>query len=390
MTTIIDPQVAGISGNMIVGALVDLGADLESIKNIMESSASAFGEVRVSFERINKGGIFSTYCNVDIIDKGEVLSFNDFLSKIDGLKLDDNIKETSINIFTRLAIAESIIHGKTLDEIHFHEVGQSDAVADVIGAVAAYYSLNMNNEKVVGLPIAVGGGRVDTAHGTLPVPAPAVLELLKNGKCLGGPVDSELATPTGAAIYMELVDEINDYIPDIKPLNIGYGAGRKDFDFPNVLRIIQSEDTQQNDEINVIETNIDHLTGENLGYLFDLLMDEGARDVSIIPVTMKKNRPGHILKVISPKNTTEKIIDILFRETGTLGIRIAPNIHRSIAKREFIKEEVEINGKTFNVTYKIGYHKGEIVSKRAEYEDAKKIAIKTGLSLKDIIGELND
>lgn len=390
MTTIIDPQVAGISGNMIVGALVDLGADLESIKNIMESSASAFGEVRVSFERINKGGIFSTYCNVEIIDKGEVLSFNDFLSKIDGLKLDDDIKETSIKIFTRLAIAECIVHGKTLDEVHFHEVGQSDAVADVIGAVAAYYSLNMNNEKVVGLPIAVGGGRVDTAHGTLPVPAPAVLELLKNGKCLGGPVDSELATPTGAAIYMELVDEINDYIPDIKPLHIGYGAGRKDFDFPNVLRIIQSEDTQQNDEINVIETNIDHLTGENLGYLFDLLMDEGARDVSIIPVTMKKNRPGHILKVISPKNTTEKIIDILFRETGTLGIRIAPNIHRSIAKREFIKEEVEINGKTFNVTYKIGYHKGEIVSKRVEYEDAKKIAIKTGLPLKDIIGELND
>ena len=164
-----------------------------------------------------------------MIENSPSVNYPEFISKIESLNLDSAVKETSINVFRRIAEAEAKVHGKTLESIHFHEVGASDAVADVIGSIYAYYSLGFDNDKVIGLPIAVGGGRVETAHGISPVPAPAVVEILKGGKIKGGPVDSELATPTGAAIYMELCDEIKDFIPQIKPEKVGYGAGRKDF-----------------------------------------------------------------------------------------------------------------------------------------------------------------
>lgn len=214
-------------------------------------------------------------------------------------------------------------------------------MADVIGSIYAYYSLKFNEQKIIGLPIAVGGGRVKTTHGTIPVPAPAVMEILKGIPIIGGPVDSELATPTGSAIYAEICDEIKEFIPQIKPKNIGYGAGKKDFNHPNVLRIIESSDISESDEIDVIETNLDHLTGEEIGYLFDKLLEAGASDVSITPIIMKKNRQGSLLKVISQKQNRDRLIDVIFKETGSLGIRIAPNMHRGIAKREFVKKNLK-------------------------------------------------
>ena len=228
-----------------------------------------------------------------------------------------------------------------------------------------------------------------TAHGILPVPAPAVLEITKDAKIIGGPVDDELATPTGCAIYAEICDEIMDFIPQIKPKRTGYGAGRKEFDHPNILRIVESSDITESDKIDVIETNLDHLTGEEIGYLFDRLLDLGASDVSITPIIMKKNRQGSLLKVISPKKNRETLIEAIFKETGSLGIRVLPNLHRGISKREFIKKEFEIQGETFEVTFKVGYINGEIISSRPEYEDLKKIAQKTGLPLikvKEMIG----
>ena len=384
MTIIIDPQGSGISGNMIIGALVDLGADEKKLIEVMEKSAGIIGKVNVNFDEINKNGIDAVYCHVEMLDKKSHIHYNELVDAINDLNLDENIKKTSLNIFKRIAIAESKVHGKNLDEIHFHEVGASDAVADVIGSVWAYYSLNLDKEKIIGLPISVGGGQVKTSHGILPVPVPAVLEILKGLNFKGGPVSSELATPTGCAIYAELCDEINEFIPLIQSDKIGYGAGSKDFDHPNVLRIIKSKNINENDKIDVIETNIDHLTGEEIGYLFDLLLDAGASDVSITPIIMKKNRQGSLLKVISRKDKRDDLVNIIFKETGSLGIRIAPNIHRGIAKREFVKKTFEIKGKEYEVTFKIGYVNGEIISNRAEYEDLKKIAHDTNLSLREI------
>ena len=384
MTIIIDPQGSGISGNMIIGALVDLGADKNELKEVMEKSAKIIGEINVTFDKINKQGIDATYCHVEMLDKKSHAHYNELVDKINALNLDESIKKTSLNIFKRIAIAESKVHGKSLDEIHFHEVGASDAVADVIGSVWAYYSLNLDKEKIIGLPIAVGGGQVKTAHGTLPVPAPAVLEIINELNFKGGPVPSELATPTGCAIYAELCDEIKEFIPLVKAKKTGYGAGSKDFDHPNVLRIIRTEDVNENDKIDVIETNIDHLTGEEIGYLFDVIMEAGASDVSITPIIMKKNRQGSLLKVISKKSKRDEMVNLIFKETGSLGIRIAPNIHRGLAKREFIKKTYEIEGKEYEITFKIGYVNGEIISKRPEYEDLKRIASDSGLSLRKV------
>ena len=404
MVYIIDPQNAGISGNMIIGALVDLGADGEKVKCLMEDVAVDFGEVEVSLNKVNKSGIDATFCNVKTIDEDNEnnhhVHFPDFMEKIDLLKyadienLTDEMVEMAKKVFKRIAISESRVHGKSLEEVHFHEVGAADAVADVLGSICAYFDLGMNNDKVVGLPIAVGGGVVKTAHGRIPVPAPASLDILKGlnedsfkdfskgeAKCIGGPVNSELATPTGSAIYAEICDEISEFIPPVKPKKIAYGAGKKDFDHPNILRIIETSDISEKDTIDVIETNLDHLTGEEIGYLFDNLLDNGASDVSITPIIMKKNRQGSLLKVISKRKNRNQLVNVIFKETGSLGIRIAPNLHRGIAKREFVKKEFEINGEIFEVTFKNGYVNGEIISSRAEYEDLKKIAQKTGLPL---------
>ena len=384
MTIIIDPQGSGIAGNMLIGAFVDLGADADELKEIMEKSAIEFGKVEVTFEKICKHGIDSTFCHVEMLENNHSINYPKFIEKIKSLDLNDNVKKTSIKVFERIAKAESKVHGKTLDTIHFHEVGASDAVADVIGSISAYYSLGLDNQKIIGLPIAVGGGNIKTAHGVLPVPAPAVVEILKDANMVGGPVDSELATPTGAAIYMELCDEIKEFIPLIKAKKVGYGAGKKDFEHPNVLRIIESSDMAESDNIDVIETNIDHLTGEEIGYLFDKLLDNGASDVSITPIIMKKNRQGSLLKVITREKNREKLIETIFKETGSLGIRIATNMHRGIAKREFEKKTYEINGKNYEVTFKIGYVNGEVISNRPEYEDLKRIASETELPLRKI------
>ena len=384
MTIIIDPQSSGIAGNMLIGAFADLGADEKELKEVMEKSSEEFGKVNVTFKKVSKHGINSTFCHVEMLEHKHSVNYKDFISKIANLDLDEDVKNTSMKIFERIAKAEAKVHGKTLDEVHFHEVGASDAVADVIGSVYAYYSLDFDKEKIIGLPIAVGGGRVQTAHGTIPVPAPAVVEILKGANIVGGPVESELATPTGSAIYMELCDEIMEFIPLMKAKKTGYGAGRKDFDHPNVLRIIECEDMTPSDEVDVIETNIDHLTGEEIGHLFDVLLDAGASDVSVTPIIMKKNRQGSLLKVISRKEKREVILDTIFKETGSLGIRIAPHIHRGISKREFVKKSYNIEGKDYEVTFKIGYVNGKIISERPEYEDLKRIAKDSGLALRDV------
>lgn len=384
MTIIIDPQSSGIAGNMIIGALVDLGADENELKRIMEKSAKDFGKVEVNFTKVVKNGIASTYCNVEMLENDNTIPYPEFIEKISRLDLDDDVKQTSMKVFERIAEAESSVHGKTLNEIHFHEVGASDAVADVVGSIYAYYSLNLDKQKVIGLPIAVGGGRVKTAHGILPVPAPAVLEILDGKHIVGGPVDSELATPTGCAIYAEICDEILEFIPTVKPERAGYGAGKKDFDHPNVLRVIETSDITESDAIDVIETNIDHMTGEEIGYLFDRLLEIGASDVSITPIIMKKNRQGSMLKVISSKSNRDKLVEAIFKETGSLGIRILPNLHRGISKREFEKKVFEINGENFEVTFKNGYVNGELISSRPEYEDLKRIAKKTDIPLRKV------
>ncbi|MDL2246979.1 nickel pincer cofactor biosynthesis protein LarC [Methanobrevibacter sp. OttesenSCG-928-K11] len=384
MTIIIDPQNAGISGNMIVGALVNLGADENKIKTIMEYAAEDFGGVEVHFDKINKSGIESTYCNVKTINKTKSIKYNDLIDKIDDLDLDLEILEMSKNVFERLAQSESKVHGKSLADIHFHEVGAADAVADIIGSISAYFDLKLDEEVIIGLPIALGGGTTKSQHGQIPIPSPATMNILKGAKCFGGPINTELATPTGSAIYMEICDEFEEFIPTINPINSAYGAGTKDFDFPNVLRIIETEKISKKQKINVIETNIDHLSGEDIGYLFNNLLVEGASDVCVIPTIMKKNRPGYILKIISKEENTDHLVDVLFKETGTLGIRISEDTHRSVANREILPLKIEMNGQVYQIRFKIGFNNDEIISYKPEFEDIKIIAINEDMALSEV------
>ena len=231
-----------------------------------------------------------------------------------------------------------------LDKIHFHEVGAADAVADIMGASYAFHELGFAQEKVYGLPPALGGGRIKSKHGNLSVPAPATLEILKNVPAIGGPVDHELTTPTGAALLVNMVNEFVEFYPMITNQKVAYGAGKLDLEFPNVLRISTGSSPIPTDKISILETNLDDVTGEILGHTVDRLMEEGALDVTIIPTIAKKNRPGHLLRVITKSNMSHVLSEIIIRETGTLGVRTIPYVHRNIVKREIIPVKVDFNG----------------------------------------------
>ncbi|MBE6485396.1 MAG: nickel pincer cofactor biosynthesis protein LarC [Methanosphaera stadtmanae] len=391
MVVVIDPQVSGLSGNMFIGAFVDLGADKEKVKEVILNYVTEFGDITVDIEKKSKSGVMTTYANIQTQDNS-VRHFIDIITKLDEItrkKYSEN--ETVINsielskkIFKTLADAESEVHGKSLEELHFHEVGCADAVADIVGASYAYHLLKFDDEKVYSLPVATGNGSVNTQHGILPVPAPAVINILKNVPTLGGNVNTELATPTGCAILVNITDEYTTSSPLLQNKSIGYGSGTKELKILNALRIIKSEDISEENKISILETNIDTLSGEILGNLYDTLLNEGARDVCITPTIMKKNRPGHIVKVIAKKEDSDHLVKILMEETGTLGVRILPHVHRGVAIRENVIHNVKINDNIEQIRFKIGELDGKIIKCSAEYDDLKKLSEKTKIPIKDL------
>jgi uncharacterized protein (TIGR00299 family) protein len=387
MVVILDPQSSGIAGNMIVGALIDLGADTDKTNNIMEHYASFFGQITSKISKIKKKGISSTYFAIECQDR-KTIKYTDLLRRIETIKHEKMTPEAlnlAKNIFHTLAIAETKIHNKSIADINFHEVGAADAVADVIGSAYAFCSLGLNEEKVYGLPVSLGGGITETAHGTISIPAPATLEILKKVPTVGGPVMKELTTPTGAAIYMNLADEFCQFHPLLANKTVGYGAGKMDLPFPNVFRIIRGSETLPTDKVSVLETNLDNVSGEILGNIFNKLMDKGALDVSLIPILMKKNRPGHLLKVISRPENCDTLSEIIFRETGTLGVRVMPLMHRNILEREIIPITVDFGTLKAEIRIKVGFIGEEIINTAPEYEDALQISERIGLPIKEVM-----
>jgi pyridinium-3,5-bisthiocarboxylic acid mononucleotide nickel chelatase len=387
MVVIIDPQQAGISGNMVVGALVNIGTDPEKVTEIMEHYGSHFGDVKVKIREVNKSGISATFADVKCSDN-EPIAYKNLLKNLDGIgheNVNSHILKFAKNIFQTLAKAESKIHGFELDEIHFHEVGAADAVADVMGAAFCFHELGFYEQKVYGLPTALGGGRIKIKHGDLSVPAPATLEILKNIPVVGGPVEYELTTPTGAAIMVNIVDEFSYFYPLITNRSIGYGAGKLDLELPNILRIIKGDSPVKTDKISILETNLDDVTGEVLGHTFNRLLEVGALDVTVIPTITKKNRPGQLLRVFTRPSDCDTVAEAIIRETGTLGIRVMPYVHRNIASRKIVPIKVVIKGKEEDIRIKVGMIGDEIINYSPEFDDAKKISKETGLPLKDVI-----
>ena len=392
MVVIIDPQNSGISGNMMVGALASLGVDHEDLISVMEHYASHFGDVKVEISQVKKSGISATYADVKCKDKGSVI-YKELLKGFESIKHPDVSSEVTDfvkKVFKTIAEAESKVHGTTMEGVHFHEVGAADAVADVVGAAYAFFKLGFNEQMVYGMPVALGGGRINSMHGKLSVPAPATLEILRNVPTFGGPVEKELATPTGAALLVNMVDEFCKFYPLVTDKTVGYGAGKYELSVPNVLRIVKGDSHVPMDKVHVLETNLDNVTGEVLGHTFDRLMEKGARDVTIIPTLTKKNRPGHLLRVITKPEDSDSVAETIIRETGTLGVRFLPYSHRSTVSRKIVPVEVDICGMKKTIRIKVGLIGEDIVSSKTEYEDAKKVSIETGIPVKDVMAMAED
>ncbi len=384
MKAVLFDPFSGASGDMTIAALIDLGADAGKVKEAMERAA----DVDVEVLKTTKRGIQAHAVNVTT-KKESTLTFTEIMERVGSLNLPDIVKSDAISVFNILGKAEAKVHGKGLEKLHFHELGQEDAIADIVGACTAFHDLDLKNCRIYCSPVSVGKGFVEFSHGKFPVPAPAVLEILAEYTLPWqyGPVEGELLTPTGAALLAHFVNETG-VCPPMRTQRAGYGAGSKETPVPNVLRIISGEidDALISDRIEVLETNVDDVTGQVLGNLIDELLKEGALDVSIIPAMMKKNRSGHVIQVIAKSEDSGGLARKIIEETGTLGVRIIPVKHRLIVQREMGKVDITINGRVFPVAVKIARDlRGALLNISAEFEDCKKAASESGIPVRDVI-----
>ncbi|OVE83124.1 nickel pincer cofactor biosynthesis protein LarC [Natronolimnobius baerhuensis] len=343
-----------------------------------------------SHEHTDDEGHSHEHDHVHAEGHGPQRSYLEVCAIVEGMALPEPVERDVLAIFELLGEAEASVHGEALEDIHFHEVGADDAIADIVGTVRLLHDLEP--DRVVTTPLATGGGTASMAHGEFPVPTPAVLEIAERAEwsLRGGPVEAELLTPTGAAILGHVADGV-EVLPTLEVDASGYGAGGYDLDpHPNVLRVLVGDDGARGglvkDDIAVLETNLDDATPEVLGGLQETLADAGARDVSIVPATMKKSRPGHLVKVICKPADRERVARALAEETGTLGVRDAGATHRWIAHREFETVEVALEGGTYDVTVKIARDsEGAVYDVSAEYDDAKAVAAEAGVPIRTVI-----
>ncbi|WP_148415193.1 nickel pincer cofactor biosynthesis protein LarC [Haloferax sp. KTX1] len=315
-------------------------------------------------------------------------TFPEVVDLVESMDLPAGVVEDATAIFRVLGEAEAEVHGTDLDATHFHEVGADDAVADVVGVCLLLDDLDV--DRVVTGPVAVGGGEAEMSHGTYPVPAPAVVNIAAaaDWSVRGGPVESELLTPTGAAILAHLAEGV-ETLPSMSVESSGYGAGGRGFpDHPNVLRAVVGDGGSRlvRDDISVLETNLDDATPEVLGGLQETLTDAGARDVTIVPTTMKKSRPGHLVKAVVKPEDAERVAYRLAVETGTLGVREHGAGHRWTARREFETATLDIDGDDYEVSVKVGSDAdGVVYDRSAEYDDALAVAKETGLPVREVM-----
>lgn len=382
---------------MILAALVDLGADEQKIREEVLKVTGLLKDVRevsLSFEETNLMEFRGKRLVVSAAERAQGRRGKEILEILEKYKdlssLSEKAKKKVEEIFLTLLSAEAKVHGESIEEVHLHESGSVDTFIDVVGTVTALDSLNLlNNCRIVSSPLAVGGGTITFSHGTVSVPAPATLEILtkKNFPFRGGPVNLELTTPTGAAIVTNIAEEVLEQYPLMKPIKIGLGIGSiNEKGFIDILRVVLGEPFNKiysNDKVVVVETNVDDVNGETLGFLVEKVMEEGAKDIAILPGITKKNRPMHLISVICDPNNYEKIVETLFNETKTLGVRIR-EVDRIILQRETKKVEVEIKGKKFEVTLKITKDlNGKILRLKPEFEDIKKIAKELNIPLSE-------
>lgn len=383
MKAILFDPFSGASGDMITSALLDMGAGASKVKENMELAA----DVDVEILKTTKKGISATSVNVSTRKEGS-LKFPEIIERVSSLEIEAGIISDALSVFNILGKAEAKVHGTALEELHFHELGQEDAVADIVGACAAFHDLRLKEYRRCCAPISVGSGFIEFSHGIFPVPAPATLEILREYSLPWkmGPVEGELLTPTGAALLAHFINETS--IPAMRAERTGYGAGSRELGVPNVLRTIAGEidEALVSEKIEMLETNVDDVTGQVLGNLIELLLKAGALDVAIIPATMKKGRSGHIIKVIAKPEHSGMLARKIIEETGSLGVRLIPIKHRLVAQREMSKVEIALNNNMFQIVVKVARDlNGILLSISAEFEDCKRAAHASGIPVRNVI-----
>ena len=377
---------SGISGDMTVGALLDAGLKIETLEKELKKLGLSGYQLEVN--KVVKKGISATQFKVKIKEEGVERRFKDILTILEESKLDEEIKKETKKIFFNIAQAESKIHQKDIDRIHFHEIGGLDSIIDITSVVIGIKTLGI--EEIYSSALPVGKGFVKCAHGVIPVPAPATLELLKNIPTYSGGIESEMITPTGAAIIGTLANSFGER-PLMKIERIGYGAGEKEFSIPNLLRVSIGEKILKNenlkdgyvsDEAVLIESNIDDMNPEFYDYIMEKLFFQGALDVFLTPIQMKKNRPAHMLSIIVYEQNLKEILEVLFSESTTLGVRI-----REIKRLRLAQQNVIAETKYGKIKVKVGIFKGKIKNIAPEYEDCKKMAKQHKVPLKEVYDE---
>ncbi|MBN1894632.1 nickel pincer cofactor biosynthesis protein LarC [bacterium] len=380
---------AGASGDMILGSLLDAGLDLEALKT--ELSKIPVHEYAVRAHKLVKKGITATKFDVDLLHPAKEghshaqgdhshahRHLGDILHILEHSTLDNDVQKKSARIFTRLAEAEAKIHGKSVQEIHFHEVGAVDAIVDIAGAVSAMNLLGI--DKIFASRINTGTGTVECAHGTLLVPAPATLELLKGIPVYSTGIEAELITPTGAAILTTLAESFGP-MPGMSVESIGYGAGFRDLPVANVLRVsIGRAGSGDEDIVQLLETNIDDMNPQFYDHVMDSLFSAGAKDVFLHPIIMKKSRPGIVLSVIVEPDRLQACTNVLFRETTTLGVRIS-----DVKKRQILSREIKsVDTQWGPARVKIRHTAGGSPEAVPEYDDCRRIAREKGIPIREV------
>ena len=368
---------SGVSGDMILGALVDAGLDITELSKELDKLKLDGFEITAEKKTIK--GIAGTKVTVIAEVQHHHRGLSDIFKIIDDSELTSKVKKTSKEIFQRLGEAEAKIHNKSVDEIHFHEVGAVDSIVDIVGVAIAFELLGI--KKIYSSKLHVGTGTVDCAHGTLPVPAPATMELLKNVPVYSTGIEKELVTPTGAAVVTTLAEGYGG-LPEMQIEKTGFGFGSHELDRPNFLRVVigKSADGRQSDTTVLIETNIDDMNPQYYDHIMEVLFDAGAKDVFLTPIIMKKNRPGIILSVLTSENKVDELTEIIFNETTTLGVRLS-----SLQKRRLLSREIRsVDTSLGTVRVKIRALDESRKAITPEYDDCKALAKKLGRPIQEI------
>jgi uncharacterized protein (TIGR00299 family) protein len=379
---------AGISGDMFVGALVDLGAPLEAVRT--ELAKLKLPGYTIATRRVVKQNIAAT--KFDCLESPHPVrqhhhdhrGYSEIAGMIAASGLSDSVARRALNVFKRLGEAEAKIHGIPLDQVHFHEVGAVDSIVDIVGGCIALDSLGV--DEVQASPPRLGSGFVETAHGRFPVPAPATLELLRGVPVEASEEPFELVTPTGAAMLAEFCARFGP-MPAMSVEQIGYGAGARDLEkTPNVLRAVLGEAGaaagQQTDSVAVIETNIDDMNPQLFGDVMDRLLAAGALDVFVTPVQMKKNRPGALLTVLCERGDADRLAEMLLTHTTSFGVRV----HQA-QRRKLAREIVRVRTRFGDIEVKIGRLAGKIVSRAPEYDSCRQAAARYNVPVKEVYNQ---